>query len=93
MENVMNNVITHKQKLINLLNDCDQATILDYGCGKGDFINLLLSNPTSPKLIVAADADPAMMESISNNFIDPIKHGVVTQKNCLQSHRIIELYI
>jgi len=76
----MNNPISHKQKLVDLLQNSKDASILDYGCGKGDFINLLLSNPEPPKLIIAADADPAMMQSISNIFTDPIKRGLVIPK-------------
>lgn len=77
----MNEITSHKLKLISLLNNCNNAAILDYGCGKGDFINLLLTCQNPPKAIVAADSDPAMIASITKRFSSQIKYGVVIPKN------------
>src|SRR3990167_8261195 len=73
-------VSDQKQNLINLLGNLKDASILDYGWGWGDFINLLLTNPDPPKVIMAADAGHAMIETIIKNFPDPIKHGIVIPK-------------
>ena len=76
----MSHPISHKQKLIDLLQNCKGATILDYGCGRGDFINILLNSPNTPSLIVAADSDPAMIECINQSFSTTISQGRVITK-------------
>jgi ubiquinone/menaquinone biosynthesis C-methylase UbiE len=76
----MKKVLTHKQKLISLLGDCKNACILDYGCGKGDFIDLILGETQKPKEIWAVDSGQDMMTSIQNNFASAINEGIVVPK-------------
>lgn len=76
----MSEVISHKQKLIQLLDNCGNTTILDYGCGKGDFISLLLATTDSPRIIVAADADPDMIANIMKRFPIEIQDGILIPK-------------
>lgn len=81
MNNKNNNhdtrVLSHKQKLIDLLADCKDADILDYGCGKGDFIELLLNSDKKPNKIIAADSDTSMIKSIQDTFANSVKDGIV----------------
>lgn len=52
----MAKVMTHKKQLLNELGDVTNAQVLDYGCGAGDFIELLLAMPNQPKLVFAVDS-------------------------------------
>ncbi len=45
----MKNVLYHKEKLLNLLGNVEGTHVLEYGCGNGDFIELLL-NKTRTKI-------------------------------------------
>jgi ubiquinone/menaquinone biosynthesis C-methylase UbiE len=69
--------LAHKQKLIDLLGDCENAVILDYGCGKGDFIKLLLSSNKKPSKIIAADSNTVMLKSIQDTFSNATNSGLV----------------
>lgn len=73
-------ILAHKQKLIDLLGDCENAAILDYGCGKGDFIQLLISRDKKPSCIIAADSSTTMIKSIQDTFAGAINHGIVTPR-------------
>lgn len=69
--------LSHKQKLIDLLGDYENTAILDYGCGKGDFIELLLISGKKPSSIIAADSNKMMIKSIQDTFADAINNGIV----------------
>ncbi len=76
-------VITHKKQLIDELGDITNAQILDYGCGAGDFIELLLAMPNQPKAIFAVDSSKNMVEKIQSNFADAIDKGIVIPEICV----------
>ncbi|OGT38231.1 MAG: hypothetical protein A3F11_04280 [Gammaproteobacteria bacterium RIFCSPHIGHO2_12_FULL_37_14] len=75
----MKPVLYYKQELINILGDCKNAYVLDYGCGNGDFIDLLL-HKTLPKTIFAVDSDQNMIANIQKNFTSAINQGIVIPK-------------
>lgn len=68
----MEKVIAHKKRLIAELGDISNTIILDYGCGKGDFIKLLLSQSPQPKKIFAADSNIETIKKIQKDFADYI---------------------
>ena len=80
MTSTKQKVLYHKQKLIDLFDDFEGATILDYGCGNGDFIDLLLSKAQKPKVIFAIDSDQNMITNIQSNFTNEINQGIVIPK-------------
>lgn len=69
-------VLEYKQRLIDLLDPCDEARVLDYGCGKGDFIQLLLGQ-ARPLTIMAVDSSQEMIEHVKQNFVDAIEKQVL----------------
>lgn len=84
----MNNIFSYKQRLVSLLGNCNNATILDYGCGNGDFIELLLNTRNKPKEILAVDSSQAMISNVENRFASNIDIGNVKTK---LAHSPIEL--
>ncbi|MDF3033659.1 MAG: methylase involved in ubiquinone/menaquinone biosynthesis [Alphaproteobacteria bacterium] len=76
----MKKVILHKQKLIDLLSLGDNNFILDYGCGRGDFIELLLEQNHQPKQIWAVDSNPDMVRKIHEDFEEAIREGKVVSQ-------------
>ena len=68
------------QKLINDLGTIADKTILDYGCGRGNLVKLLLAQPTIPKLIYAVDIDPNAIVEINETYKFEIQQGeIITQ--------------
>ncbi len=80
----MRNLFTYKQRLIHCLGNYNNKTILDYGCGNGDFIELLLSNDEKPKLIYAVDSSEEKLTVIHNRFSIEIKKGIIVTR-CIES--------
>lgn len=80
----MKKIFPYKQKLIDLFGNYGDASILDYGCGEGDFVNLLLNGKHTPKKIFAVDSDPKMLSNIQQNFVKPINENILITK--LVSH-------
>ena len=78
----MAKVMTHKKQLLNELGDVTNAQVLDYGCGAGDFIELLLAIPNQPKLVFAVDSSKDMLEKIQSNFSDAIDSGIIITEIC-----------
>ncbi|MFC3908384.1 methyltransferase domain-containing protein [Legionella dresdenensis] len=76
----MKKVIYHKQKLIDLLGNYEDKSILDYGCGDGDFIDILLKKNQKPNVIYAVDAEPKMIEKVNNRFKNLIDQQLVIPK-------------
>lgn len=72
----------HKKQLIAELGNIASQSILDYGCGYGDFIELLLASSSPPKLIVAADSSEKMIQKIQTRFVDEIVSGLVIPVLC-----------
>lgn len=73
----MEHIISYKKSLIDLLGNYEQASILDYGCGKGDFIELFLNSAMEPKTILAVDSDKNMITNIRNRFSSAIDEGKI----------------
>ncbi len=78
----MTKVLSHKKKIITHLGQLNGATILDYGCGRGDFIELLLSSDEKPQQIYAVDSSLEMITHIEQFFDAAIKIGLVVPKIC-----------
>lgn len=73
-------VMSHKKKLISMLGDTNGCTVLDYGCGRGDFVELLLNVDSKPQLICAVDSSVAMIDVIGSSFTKEINNGIVIAK-------------
>lgn len=71
------NITSYKKSLIGLLGNCEQASILDYGCGKGSFIELFITADKKPKSILAVDSDANMITTIRNRFQHSIEEGCI----------------
>ena len=78
----MTRVLSHKKEIIARLGDTHNARILEYGCGTGDFIELLLSNQSKPNLIYAVDSNEKMIDTIKSKFHTEITNGVVQYALC-----------
>ncbi|MGQ3890271.1 methyltransferase domain-containing protein [Legionella sp. CNM-1927-20] len=77
----MNKITLYKQNLVKLLGNIQNATILDYGCGKGAFVKLLLTrSDEQPKIIFAVDSSEAMIQSINKTFVKEVELGLVVPK-------------
>lgn len=68
----MQQFLLYKQQIINQLGPIKDQVILDYGCGQGDFIDLLLKETNNPKIIYAADSNTDMINHIKQKFNNPI---------------------
>lgn len=64
----------HK-KLIKDLGSLQGKLILDYGCGKGGLIELLLKQNLSPKLVYAVDNDLEAIKNLKDKYRNQINHG------------------
>lgn len=78
----MTKVLSHKMKIIQQLGSLNDARILDYGCGRGEFIELLLVENQKLKSIHAVDSSVGMIEAIQKSFQKEIINGVVFPKIC-----------
>lgn len=78
----MLNILAYKQKLLDLLGVLTDATVLDYGCGRGDFIELILKLDKKPKCIYAVDSNKETIIAIENRFQQEIRNGSVITKVC-----------
>jgi len=83
----MTRVLTYKKDLVAMLGETENANILDYGCGSGDFIELLLSGQEKrgrkkPHLIYAVDSNPKMLDAIQFKFKDEFAAGIVACERC-----------
>jgi cyclopropane fatty-acyl-phospholipid synthase-like methyltransferase len=74
----MDNITLYKSNLIDLLGDLKDKKILDYGCGKGDFIKLLIDKKSGVKSIHAVDSSEQMIEDVKIAFAEEIKQGLIT---------------
>lgn len=77
----MKKVVEYKKRLIAELGNITDARILDYGCGKGDFVELLLSH--KPKEIFVVDSNQDAIKKIHKNFGKYISNGMISSKICL----------
>ncbi|HAT8178954.1 TPA: methyltransferase domain-containing protein, partial [Legionella pneumophila] len=71
---------SHKKKLLSMLGDIKGCNVLDYGCGRGDFVALLLNSKNKAQLIYAVDSSSEMIDTINSNFSKEISSGVVITK-------------
>ena len=73
----MNKILSYKQSIIDLCFTLKDKIVLDYGCGKGDFINLLLDNTEKPKIIYAIDSSLEMINHIKQNFSSKLVKPII----------------
>ena len=66
----------HK-KLISLLGSVDHKSVLDYGCGKGGLIKLLLQQPVPPQFIYAVDSNETTINTIQKIYANEIQQGSI----------------
>ena len=74
--------ITEKRmlkSLIELYGTVRNKVILDYGCGKGKLLKILLTEPM-PKTLYAVDSSQKFIENVETNFKDFITKKVLTTK-------------
>lgn len=84
----MTKILFYKQQLLEALGPLQDTSVLDYGCGKGDFIKLLLKMNPQPKLIYAVDSSLDMLEQIKIDFADVIAQGLVIPRLCQTPRRL-----
>ena len=87
----MTKILFYKQQLLDALGLLQDASVLDYGCGKGDFIKLLLEMEPQPKLIYAVDSSLDTLEQIKVDFAEAIAQGAVIPKLCQTPGDLIDL--
>lgn len=74
----MKSIKTIHRKLIQKLDSVKDATILDYGCGKGGIIKLLTQDESQiPHFIYAVDSDHEAIKNIEEMYSDKIKKGQI----------------
>lgn len=78
----MTRVLSHKKDIISMLGDTHNSKILDYGCGSGDCIELLLNSQRRPRFIYAVDSNHKILNDIQNKFHDEINTGIVEYALC-----------
>jgi len=78
----MTKILLYKQQLLETLGPLQDTSVLDYGCGKGDLIKLLLEMNPQPKLIYVADSSLDMLEQVKVDFAEVIVQGIVIPKLC-----------
>jgi len=66
---------TLHKKLIQNLGSLEGKTVLDYGCGRGGMIKLLLQQPTPPAYIYAVDCDASAIKTLNEIYADVIQQG------------------
>lgn len=72
----MTEIMPHKKELLSFLGNLENLTILDYGCGAGDFINLML--PHMPRKIHAVDGIASTISDITSRFDNEITNGIIS---------------
>ncbi|STX51757.1 biotin biosynthesis protein BioC [Legionella busanensis] len=78
---MLDRITFYKQNLIKKLGSTKNTAFLDYGCGKGDFIKLLLAaEDTRPKTIFAIDSSKTMIQGIKKNYAKEIELGLLVPK-------------
>ncbi|WP_419419011.1 methyltransferase domain-containing protein [Legionella sp. D16C41] len=78
----MEKVLSHKKKLIAELGNISDTKILDYGCGRGDFIELLLLESNRPKKIFAVDSNKETIKKIQTDFSKYVADGILVTEVC-----------
>lgn len=73
----MISIDTIHKKLIQDLGSIQDKSILDYGCGRGGLIKLLLVQKDYPKFIYAVDVDANAIKNIEEVYSDKIKQGLI----------------
>lgn len=53
------------------------VSVLDYGCGRGGVVKLLLEQAVPPKSILAVDSDEAVIKRLDDLYPDQIKQGIL----------------
>lgn len=87
----MAKILLYKQQLLEAFGSLQDARVLDYGCGKGDFIKLLLEMQPQPKLIYAVDSSLDTLEQIKVDFAETTACGIVIPKLCQTPGDLIDL--
>lgn len=80
--------IIHR-KLLDRLGSVKNATVLDYGCGKGGVIKLLTQEEAQcPSLIYAIDSDHQAINNIEEAYFDEIKKAELRHKLLMIHHNL-----
>lgn len=70
------------RKLIEKMGNINNKSILDYGCGRGGLVRMLLDQQFAPRVIYAVDADGAMLRLMEESFADYIHRKKLVTKLC-----------
>lgn len=65
------------KKIIDMAGPFDGARILDYGCGSGGIVNIVLQEPIRPQYVLAVDSDKEATDDIEYEYEDEIKKGIL----------------
>lgn len=68
----MTKVLSHKKQIISMLGSLKGTRILDYGCGQGDFIGLILNSDNLPSKIMAVDSDQETIDYLNSTITHDI---------------------
>ena len=74
----MTEIMQHKKELLVFLGNLENQVILDYGCGAGDFIELMLNH--KPKKTHAVDSMPQAVSEINSRFKERNINGLISTK-------------
>lgn len=74
----MTGLMLYKKELLSLLGDLKNLKILDYGCGRGDFIELMLNQ--TPKKIHAVDCIQSTVAEAEINFQKYVSNGTLSME-------------
>ena len=71
----MKSIETIHRKLIQNLGSLQDKSVLDYGCGKGGLIKLLLQH--TPQFIYAVDSDASAIKNIEEIYFEQIRQSQI----------------
>ncbi len=69
-------IMQHKKELLAFLGNLENRVLLDYGCGAGDFVELMLNH--NPMKIHAVDSIPSTISEIKSKFKEKTTMGLIS---------------
>lgn len=80
------------EQLISRLGDISGKCLLDYGCGSGDHLKLLLEKSGEHGKITAVDCDKSALDKLKQKYSDYILNGRLIVKECESPETLIEKF-
>ena len=78
------------QKLINSVGPLNGKSVLDYGCGRGDMIELLLHISNGPQMIFAVDSNEEFIRGIETRFGNAIGTKKLFTQTCSNPYDLVK---